>query len=106
MKRLFPNNIKLFTADYNGEMIAGALIFIYDNVVHTQYLSCNETGRRIGALDLTISTIMNSYKENVRYLDFGISTEDSGRILNEGLIAQKESFGGRTVVYQTYEVMI
>ena len=87
-------------------MIAGALIFIYDNVIHTQYLSSDETGRKLGALDLTISTIMDEYKDKVRYLDFGISTEDSGKVLNEGLISQKESFGGRTVVYQTWELVI
>lgn len=33
-----------------------------------------------------------------------ISAEDGGRYLNEGLIAQKEGFGGRTVVYETYEL--
>lgn len=49
---------------------------------------------------------MDEYKDKVRYLDFGISTEDSGKVLNEGLISQKESFGGRTVVYQTWELVI
>ena len=37
------------------------------------------------------------------YFDFGISTEDGGRVLNEGLIYQKEGFGGRAVCYDTYE---
>lgn len=106
LKGLFPNNIKLYVAYHDTRMIAGALIFIYDNVIHTQYLSSDETGRKLGALDLTISTIMDEYKDKVRYLDFGISTEDSGKVLNEGLISQKESFGGRTVVYQTWELVI
>ena len=30
-----------------------------------------------------------------RWFDFGISTEDDGRILNQGLIEQKEGFGAR-----------
>ena len=38
--------------------------------------------------------------------DFGISTEQGGRYLNEGLIFQKEGFGARTVVYDTYELNI
>ena len=29
---------------------------------------------------------------------------DNGRYLNEGLIFQKEGFGGRTTVYQTWEI--
>ena len=37
------------------------------------------------------------------YMDFGRSTEGDGSILNEGLVAQKEGFGGRTICYDTYE---
>ena len=35
---------------------------------------------------------------------FGISTEDNGRILNDGLIFEKEGFGARSVCYDTYEL--
>jgi hypothetical protein len=38
------------------------------------------------------------------YFDFGISTEGGGRCLNEGLIFQKEGFGGRAVCYDCYSV--
>jgi hypothetical protein len=40
------------------------------------------------------------------YLDFGISTEQGGHVLNEGLIANKERFGGRAVMYDAYEITI
>ena len=56
------------------------------------------------ALDLTISTVLKACQGTKLWLDFGISTEEAGRYLNEGLIAQKEGFGGRTVVYETYEL--
>jgi len=39
-----------------------------------------------------------------KWFDFGISTEDDGRFLNEGLAAYKESFGGRSVVHDFYEL--
>ncbi len=39
-------------------------------------------------------------------LDFGIFTENGGRYLNEGLISQKDSFGGRTNVYQLWKIDI
>ncbi len=100
----FPKNIRLFAASYQDKMIAGALIFEYENVVHTQYMAANDTARQIGALDLAISFIIDTYKETKTWLDFGISSEDSGRILNEGLIAQKEGFGGRTNTYMTWEI--
>lgn len=100
----FPQNIRLFAAYYQDKMIAGTLIFEYENVVHTQYMAANDTARQIGALDLAISFIIDTYKETKTWLDFGISSEDSGRILNEGLIAQKEGFGGRTNTYMTWEI--
>mgnify|MGYP006969164291 CR=1 FL=1 len=37
-----------------------------------------------------------------KYFDFGISVEDGGRYLNNGLIAYKERLGGRAIVYDTY----
>nr|WP_318739705.1 GNAT family N-acetyltransferase [uncultured Treponema sp.] len=98
----FPENIELYAAMYKGDMIAGSVVFIYDNVVHTQYLAANDVAREIGALDYCISEIINKYNSSKQFLDFGISTEDNGRILNEGLIGQKESFGGRTIAYQTW----
>jgi hypothetical protein len=102
----FPNNIRLVVARKNNEMIAGAILFEYDNLVHTQYLAANGDARKIGALDLVISSVIERYKNSKDWLDFGISTEKNGSFLNEGLISQKEGFGGRTVVYKTWELCI
>lgn len=102
----FPENIKLLAAFYQEKMIAGTVLFVYDNAVHTQYLAANEKAREIGALDLTISNVIEHYKESKSWLDFGISTEEGGHYLNEGLISQKEGFGGRTNVYQTWKIEI
>ncbi|EEV5110342.1 GNAT family N-acetyltransferase, partial [Campylobacter jejuni] len=93
----FPQNIKLFVAKFNGEIIAATLVFIYENLVHTQYLAANEKAREIGALDLLIKTLMDEFAKSKKYFDFGISTENGGEFLNHGLISQKEGFGGRNV---------
>lgn len=102
----FPNNIYLYMAKYKGKLVAGIIIFEYANVIHTQYLASNDMGRSIGALDLIISKILEGFSTSKTYLDFGISTEDSGRYLNTGLISQKEGFGGRVMVYETWEMEI
>ena len=106
LRSRFPENIHLIAAFLGGEMIAGTVIFEYNEVVHTQYMASGETGRRLGALDYVISEVINLYKEEKRWLDFGISTEDGGRILNDGLISQKEGFGGRTNVYTTWKLKV
>lgn len=104
LKSRFENEIQLWVAQYQGQIIAGTLLFVYEDVVHTQYMAANEKAREIGALDLLIKTLMDKFSESHTYFDFGISTEDNGQYLNEGLISQKEGFGGRTVVYQTWEI--
>ncbi|WP_233711716.1 GNAT family N-acetyltransferase [Helicobacter pullorum] len=98
----FPQNIKLFVAKIDKEIIAAALLFIYDDLVHTQYLAANERAREIGALDLLIKTLMDEFTKSKKYFDFGISTENGGQVLNQGLISQKEGFGGRSVAHQFF----
>ena len=100
----FPENIGLFVAIKDEKMIAGAVIFEYKNVIHTQYMAANEEARKIGGLDLVIATIIEKYKQEKMWLDFGISTEHGRIYLNEGLISQKEGFGGRTGVYETWKI--
>ena len=102
----FPEHIRLYVAIHEGEMVAGVLLFIYDNMVHTQYMASSEYGRENGALDLLIASIIEEYRDSKKYLDFGISTEDGGLVLNNGLISQKEGFGGRSITYDFYEVKI
>lgn len=102
----FPENIHLYMAKLNNILVAGTVLFEYRDVIHTQYLATNDDGRKIGALDLTINEVINHYVYRKKYLDFGISTENAGKYLNKGLISQKEGFGGRTVVYETWELDI
>ena len=64
------------------------------------YIAASEEGRDKGALDfLFYRLIQISQKEGFRYVDFGISTEQDGHYLNEGLLFQKEGFGGRGICY-------
>ncbi len=106
LKLSFNENIRLFVSDVNGDILAAILIFEMDKTVHLQYIASSEEGRKIGALDLLISTLIEKYKETKEYFDFGISTENNGRFLNEGLCAQKEGFGGRSVCYDSYELEV
>ena len=41
-----------------------------------------------------------------KYIDFGISNEGNGKILNLGLISQKEGFGAKAVVHDFYEICL
>lgn len=100
----FPNVIRLFCAYAGDRLCAGVLIFDTPNVIHAQYIASSETGRKVGALDLVMDYLIHVYSRGKKYFDFGISTEDNGRLLNQGLIGQKEMFGGRTIAYEFFEL--
>lgn len=100
----FPDNIKLFTSYLDEELISGVLIYETETVAHTQYIAGTDTGRDYHASDVILDYLINDYYTDKQYFDFGISTEDGGEYLNEGLAFFKEGFGARSVVYDTYEI--
>lgn len=106
LKGRFPENIRLFGALKDASFLAGALVYDFGNVAHTQYLASSEEGREIGALDFVLGKLLDNVFASRRYFSFGISTEQDGRYLNEGLVFQKEGFGGRAVVHDCYELRL
>ena len=86
--------------------LGGTLVYETGRVVHTQYISANLAGKNSGALDLLFDYLINKKYADIPIFDFGQSTENSGYILNENLIFQKEGFGGRGVMYNVYEYTI
>lgn len=107
LKERFPENIRLFciTGSDNG-ILGGVVLFVTGSTVHMQYSATTEEGRRLSALDMLYEHIIGKCFTGKRFFDFGVSVEDGGRFLNNGLIAYKERLGGRAVVYSTYEIKI
>lgn len=99
----FPNNILCFVAEKDDAIVGGSIVYVTPQVIHTQYIAANEIGKQFGALDALFDFIIHKCRWNVPYFDFGKSTEDEGNFLNRNLIHQKEGFGGRGVIYDTYE---
>lgn len=106
LKSRFPNNIHLFSGYIDDELVCATLVYEYENVIHTQYMASSDKGREVGALDYCVKYVMDKYSQEKSWLDFGISTEDGGNILNEGLVQQKEGFGGRTNIYMTWKIKV
>ena len=102
----FPENIKLYTATLDGELLAGVVMYLSQPVAHSQYIGASPRGKDSKALTLLFDYLINQYKaaDGYRYFDFGISNEDHGRYLNEGLVRQKSRLGGRGIAYCTYQI--
>jgi hypothetical protein len=99
----FPQQIVLHTAYVDDTLQAGALVYDFGRTVHTQYLAASDEGRRHDALSLLLAELVGSVYADRHYFSFGISTEQEGRVLNGGLVTQKERFGARAVVHDFYE---
>lgn len=99
----FPQNILQYNALLNGQVVAGMTFYLTPQVLHGQYCSSNDVGKECGAVDALHDYVMHHEFPDIPYMDFGRSTEGDGSVLNEGLVTQKEGFGGRTICYDTYE---
>ena len=99
----FPEKIRLYVSKKDSETMGGCVVYVMNDMVHTQYISATAEGKKNGAIDIIIDHLLHKEFSNFTYLDFGKSTERQGLTLNESLIYQKESFGGRAVCYDWYE---
>lgn len=102
----FPRNIHLHASFVDERMLAGVISYAFPSSVHIQYMYNSDEGLGVGALDIILDFLINQYYSGYNYLSFGVSTEQDGRYLNEGLIHQKEMFGARSIVHDFYEVVI
>jgi hypothetical protein len=102
----FAEQIKAFEVLKDDRLLGGCVLFINGKVVHTQYMAVTDEGRAIGALDYLVHNLIEYYKSEKSYFSFGISTEEGGTVLNEGLIFQKEGFGATGLVHDFYRLSV
>jgi hypothetical protein len=94
LKSYFPDNIKQFSAYFEGQIVAGITIFDFGNVIKSQYGATTKEGEKLRALDFLFITLINQYKtEGKLYFDMGIVNENEGKEFNLGLLNQKEELG-------------
>lgn len=103
----FPENISLHvTINHENQVLAAVMLFEMNHWVHVQYIASSEQGKKAGALDLLFKELINKIYTNKKFFNFGISTESEGKVLNNGLITQKEGFGAMAVVHNFFELNI
>lgn len=104
LKNRYPQSIKLFAAFLEGEMVSGVVACLLNSrVVNCFYIADNKRYQNLRSLDLLFYNLINwGMEKDYCYLDWGISTEDKGSRINQGLFKFKEKFGGRGVLRETY----
>ncbi|MBF4516283.1 GNAT family N-acetyltransferase [Flavobacterium sp. ANB] len=104
LKTLFPDNIHQFNVYLEDKIVGGTTVFETETVAHSQYISKNENQENLGSLDFLFQYLIQERFTKKRFFDFGISNENQGKNLNEGLSYWKESFGASTIVHDFYEL--
>ncbi|MES2628604.1 MAG: GNAT family N-acetyltransferase [Bacteroidota bacterium] len=99
-----PGKIRQFTATLNGEVLAGATMFVSGTVAHAQYISASDLGRDNGAIDLLFYELITNYFAGYQLFDFGIANEEQGRKINKGLMDWKEGFSSLPYAHRFYTI--
>ncbi|MDE6271195.1 MAG: GNAT family N-acetyltransferase [Muribaculaceae bacterium] len=106
LRSRFPEDIRLFTAMLDGRVEAGVVMYRCGPVMHAQYTAAGPVARSMRLLPALYAYIADAHCAGCDWLDIGTSCEDGGRVLNEGLDAQKAGLGGRSTAYTTYSLRI
>lgn len=106
LTRRYPENIKLVAAFYQEAMISGVVMFLLNSrVINCFYIAQDYDYQQLRSLNLVFHRLINwGIKKGYHYLDWGISTENKGKLVNYGLFRFKEEFGGRGLLRETYRL--
>lgn len=100
----FPAHIRFVCGFMETRVVAGVVLFETPTAMHAQYIASGAEGHATCALDAVFeSCIASATEAGKRWFDFGISNEDGGWVLNEGLYEFKSSFGGGGIAHEFYE---
>lgn len=104
LKERFPDHIRTCYVDTpEGDYGAFAVVFLFKNVFHTQYLDVNyKYAGQYPNLLLIKELIKRARELGYRYFSFGASTEESGAVLNYGLYEYKAEYGGGDILLPVY----
>jgi len=104
LKQSFPKSIRQFNVYDGNKLVAGTTVFETNKVAHSQYISGNQDRSKLGSLDFLHHYLISEVFQEKAFFDFGISTENQGKLINKGLLFWKEGFGARATTYKTYKI--
>ena len=104
LNEFFPKKIRQFNVYSDDKIVAGTTIFETKTTAHVQYISANEEKNKLGSLDYLFTYLIEEVFNKKDYFDFGISNENNGEFVNQGLLYWKEGFGARSITQDFYEI--
>ncbi len=104
LHRRFPTYIRQFNVYDRDRIVGGTTIFESQRVAHSQYISASDDKNTLGTLDILHHYLLTEVFNDKPFFDFGISNEDQGQHINEGLLYWKEGFSARSIAHNFYQI--
>jgi hypothetical protein len=104
LARYFQNNILQYNVYQEDRLVGGATVFVTKYVANVQYISGDNNKQALGTLDFLFDYLIKEKFLSKKYFSFGISNENIGMNINEGLLYWKECFGARSISHEFYEI--
>lgn len=103
LKKLYPHRVKIPIVEIDNKIIGGFVIFnINKKGWHIFYSALDYDNLKYKPIHYCLFKLKKYLSElSYEYLNYGISTEDSGRFINQSLLEFKESFNGMGAI-RTY----
>ncbi|MBP9774091.1 MAG: GNAT family N-acetyltransferase [Candidatus Peribacteraceae bacterium] len=108
LAKLLGGDLRLFAAFDGDTMVGGILtITLHSKAVYTLYIAQNYEYQKHHPVHLILAEIIRTgIVEKRDTLHLGVSTEDGGKKVNEGLFFFKESFGMKPVRRESWEIVL
>lgn len=103
---LFPEGFRLLAA-YQGTVMVGGIVLVtlHQKALYTLYMAQEYRVQKDHPMHMLLTeAIRLGIREQRNVLHLGVSTEDGGKTVNEGLFFFKESFGCRPVRRESWEI--
>lgn len=106
LHELLPDGFRLLSAYQGKKMVGGiVLVTIHESALYTLYMAQEYAAQKDHPMHMLLSeAIKLGLQEKRRVLHLGVSTEDGGKKVNEGLFFFKESFGCKPVRRESFEI--
>ncbi len=103
LMKSYPNRVRIHGTFRGDELLSAFLIFAVNKIGwHIFYSALDYSKKELLPIKFGLTELLLSLKsEGSKVLNYGISTENSGKIVNYGLFNFKESFGGQSAL-RTY----
>ncbi len=104
---LLPKGFRCLTAYREGTVVGGiVLVTVHERALYTLYMAQEYAEQKYHPMHLLLVEAMRlCVREGRDILHLGVSTEDGGAKVNEGLFFFKESFGCKPVRRESFELL-